>query len=320
ADEEGLDQRLALGAGQPRADHRGAACGHHQRPGADGGGDGAAAAGGDGGRRAPGGRQGEAGYDLLSPAGAERGGAVSMAWTVLRDERLQEQVYQARLDNGLGVFVMPKPGFHKKYAVFSTRYGSVDNRFRRPDRDEVIQVPDGIAHFLEHQLFQDASGHVFNAFADLGASVNAYTSYTMTSYLFSTTDNFPQAFDKLLDFVQAPHFTEAGVRKEIGIIEQEIRMYQDFPRHRLSQNLLQALYHVHPVRIDIAGTVESIREITADTLQLCYDTFYHPSNMAVLVVGDVEPDAVLQQVLDDMAGRRYSFRPPVQRLFDPEPE
>lgn len=243
-----------------------------------------------------------------------------MAWTVLRDERLQEQVYQARLDNGLGVFVMPKPGFHKKYAVFSTRYGSVDNRFRRPDRDEVIQVPDGIAHFLEHQLFQDASGHVFNAFADLGAAVNAYTSYTMTSYLFSTTDNFPQAFDKLLDFVQAPHFTEAGVRKEIGIIEQEIRMYQDFPRHRLSQNLLQALYHVHPVRIDIAGTVESIREITADTLQLCYDTFYHPSNMAVLVVGDVEPDAVLQQVLDDMAGRRYSFRPPVQRLFDPEPE
>lgn len=242
-----------------------------------------------------------------------------MTWDVLRDERLQEQVFQTRLDNGLGVFVMTKPGFHKKYAVFSTRYGSVDNRFRRPDRADVITVPDGIAHFLEHQLFEDEGGHVFSAFADLGASVNAFTSYTMTSYLFSATDNFRQAFDKLLDFVQSPHFTSAGVQKEIGIIEQEIRMYQDFPRHRLSLNLLQALYHVHPVRIDIAGTVESIREITADTLRLCYDTFYHPSNMAVFVVGDVDPDEVLQQVMDDMAGRSYSFRPPVERLFDPEP-
>lgn len=240
-------------------------------------------------------------------------------WNVVQDERLREQVFQTRLDNGLAVFVMPKPGFHKKYAVFATRYGSIDNRFRRGGESQVIAVPDGIAHFLEHQLFEDEGGHVFDAFADLGASVNAYTSYTMTSYLFSTTDNFRQAFDKLLDFVQAPHFTDAGVQKEIGIIEQEIRMYQDHPRHRLAMNLLQALYHVHPVRIDIAGTVESIREITADTLRLCYDTFYHPSNMAVFVVGDVHPDEVLQQVVDDMAARNYSFRPPVERLFDPEP-
>lgn len=243
-----------------------------------------------------------------------------MAWQKDQDARLRDEVWRTWLDNGLGVFVMRKPGFHKRYAVFSTRYGSIDNRFRRHDRPDVIEVPDGIAHFLEHQLFEDESGHVFNAFADLGASVNAYTSHVMTSYLFSATDNFPQAFDRLLDFVQAPHFTEAGVQKEIGIIEQEIRMYQDQPRHRLWMNLLQALYHVHPVRIDIAGTPESIRRITADTLQLCYDTFYHPSNMAVFVVGDVDPDAVLQQVADDMAGRNYRFRPPVERLFDPEPE
>ena len=215
---------------------------------------------------------------------------------------------------------MPKPGFHKRYAVFSTRYGSIDNRFRRPDRLGVIEAPDGIAHFLEHQLFEDESGHVFNAFADLGTSVNAYTSHTMTSYLFSTTDNFAQALDRLLDFVQAPHFTDAGVEKEIGIIEQEIQMYQDQPRHRLMMNLLQALYHVHPVRIDIAGTPESIRAITAETLYTCYDTFYHPSNMAVFVVGDVDPDAVLDQVVDDIAARDYAFRAPVERLFDEEPE
>ena len=184
---------------------------------------------------------------------------------------------------------------------------------------EVIEVPDGIAHFLEHQLFEDESGHVFNVFADLGASVNAYTSHTMTSYLFSTTDNFSRAFDRLLDFVQSPHFTPAGVEKEIGIIEQEIQMYQDQPRHRLVMNLLQALYHVHPVRIDIAGTPESIRRSTADTLYTCYDTFYHPSNMAVFVVGDVDPDEVLRQVSDDMAARNYTFREPVERLYEPEP-
>ena len=242
-----------------------------------------------------------------------------MRWQVVQDPRLRDRVMHTRLDNGLGVFVMPKPGFHKRYAVFSTHYGSIDNRFRRPDRPDVIEVPDGIAHFLEHQLFEDESGHVFNAFADLGASVNVYTSHTMTSYLFSTTDNFPQAFQRLLDFVQKPHFTPAGVEKEVGIIEQEIQMYQDQPRHRLVMNLLQALYHVHPVRIDIAGTPESIRAITAETLYTCYDTFYHPSNMAVFVVGDVDPDAVLMQVRDDMAARDYTFREPVERLFEREP-
>src|SRR5690606_17249084 len=175
------------------------------------------------------------------------------------------------------------------------------------------------AHCLEHQLFEDEEGHVFNSFAALGASVNAYTSHTMTSYLFSTTDNFEAALDRLLDFVQAPHFTPEGVQKEIGIIEQEIRMYQDQPRHRLGMNLLEALYHAHPVRIDIAGTVESIRRIDPETLYACYDTFYHPSNMAVFVVGDVDPEAVLAQVEADVGPRGYAPRPPVERLYPEEP-
>ncbi len=142
--------------------------------------------------------------------------------------------FRRQLDNGLGVFVMRKPGFHKTLrGVFDSVW--LHRQPVSPGRigADAISVPDGIAHFLEHQLFEDESGHVFDSFADLGASVNAYTSHTMTSYLFSTTDNFSQAFDRLLDFVQAPHFTPAGVEKEIGIIEQEIQMYQDNPRHRL---------------------------------------------------------------------------------------
>src|SRR5690625_1840241 len=197
-----------------------------------------------------------------------------MAWHKLHNEQLQETVWHTRLEEGLAVFVMPKPGFHKKYAVFSTKYGSIDSEFRPAGQDEAVRVPDGIAHFLEHQLFEGETGHVFEAFADLGASVNAYTSPTMTSYLFSTTDHFEEAFDHLLDFVQAPHFTDEGVEKETGIIEQEIQMYQDQPRYRLQMNLLQSLYESHPVRIDIAGTVETIRRIDTDLLQLCYDTLY----------------------------------------------
>lgn len=242
-----------------------------------------------------------------------------MAWQQLRDELLQETLWHTRTEEGLAVFVLPKPGFHKKYAVFSTNYGSIDREFRPAGGTESVQVPDGIAHFLEHQLFEDEGGHVFDAFADLGASVNAYTSHTMTSYLFSATDNFERAFDQLLDFVQAPHFTAEGVEKEIGIIEQEIQMYQDRPRHRLQMNLLESLYGAHPVRIDIAGTVESISRIDKDMLQLCYDTFYHPSNMAVFVVGDVDADGVLELVRRDLAGRGYEKRPPVGRVFPEEP-
>ncbi|MBO8142585.1 MAG: insulinase family protein [Firmicutes bacterium] len=242
-----------------------------------------------------------------------------MAWQEQHNALLKETVYRTRLDNGLDVFVMPRRGFRKRYAVFSTRYGSIDNRFRRPGERDAVEVPDGIAHFLEHQLFEQEDGHVFDAFAALGASVNAYTSHTMTSYLFSTTGELAPALDRLLDFVQEPHFTPSGVQKEIGIIEQEIRMYADQPRHRLSQNLLEGLYHAHPVRIDIAGTPGSIRRITPELLYACYDTFYHPSNMALFVVGDVHPDAVLEQVTADMAGRAYQGRAPVERLFPDEP-
>lgn len=231
--------------------------------------------------------------------------------------QLDEQLTVGVLPNGLEVFVLRKPGFSKKYAVFSTRYGSIDRTFRHPVDGAWHTVPDGIAHFLEHQLFEKEGGNVFDRFASLGASANAYTSYTMTSYLFSCSDHFEENLDLLLDFVQEPYFTEAGVAKEQGIIEQEIRMYEDHPGYRVRRNLLQALYHHHPVRIDILGTVESIRSIDADVLYRCHEAFYHPSNMALFAVGDVDPEGVLRLVEADMAGRGYKARPPVER-DDPE--
>src|SRR5690606_19064767 len=132
--------------------------------------------------------------------------------------RLQEEMVIGRWETGLQAFVLPKPGFSKQYAVFSTRYGSMDRRFRHPDTGQILEVPDGIAHFLEHKLFEEEDGNIFDRFAELGASANAYTSYTMTSYLFSCSENFYENLDVLLGFVQRPHFTDDNVEKEKGII------------------------------------------------------------------------------------------------------
>lgn len=242
-----------------------------------------------------------------------------MTQTVLDNPRLQERVHVTDLASGLRVFVMPKPGFHRKYAVFSTRYGSIDSRFTVPGEAAPIEVPDGIAHFLEHTLFQKDGWNAQDRFAELGASANAYTSYTMTSYLFSTTDRFEESLDLLLDYVQEPYFSEENVEKERGIIEQELRMYEDMPDRRVVLRLMEALYHKHPVRLDIGGTVESIRRITPEMLQKCYDTFYHPQNMAVFVVGDVEPEKVAEQVARDVEARGYAKRDEIERFFPDEP-
>ncbi|MGE5560880.1 MAG: EF-P 5-aminopentanol modification-associated protein YfmH [Chloroflexota bacterium] len=234
-------------------------------------------------------------------------------------ERLREEVYRDTLPSGLTVRIVPKPGYHKRYATFATRYGSIDNWFVKPGASEATRVPDGIAHFLEHKMFEQKDGNVFNRFAALGAQVNAATTYTSTTYLFSTNEHFRECLELLLDFVQEPHFTPENVRKEQGIIAQEIRMYEDNADWRLQDNLMGALYHAHPVRIDIAGTVESIERIDPDILYLCHRTFYHPSNMAVLVVGDVDPEAVLAQISDNIERRHYEQQEPVERRQPEEP-
>jgi predicted Zn-dependent peptidase len=239
--------------------------------------------------------------------------------TLIENRALQETLYHYRVYPGMDLYVLPKPGYHKKYAIFSTRFGSIDNRFRiEPDQNATV-LPDGVAHFLEHKLFEDDRGNVFDRFAALGASANAFTSFTQTTYLFSCTSNFEENLTQLLDFVQEPYFTEQTVQKEQGIIGQEIKMYEDHPHWRVFFNLLESLYKEHPVRNDIAGTVESIAEITPDLLYRCYNTFYHPSNMAVFVVGDLVPDEVGKQVEENLSHRNYKPMGSIVRLFPNEP-
>ncbi len=207
---------------------------------------------------------------------------------------LNEKYYAFKHKTGLDVYVFPKK-LTTSYALFATRYGAVDNKFMIEGDDDFTSVPDGIAHFLEHKMFECEGGvDAFELYAKTGASANAYTSNIMTAYLFSCTEKFNESLEILLDFVTHPYFTEATVQKEQGIIGQEIRMYDDHPGARLEKGLLQAMYEKNKMRIDIAGTTESIAEITADTLYKCYYTFYNLNNMALCVCGDVD----VKQVMD----------------------
>lgn len=243
-----------------------------------------------------------------------------MRWQIKENNSLQEKVFEAAPGGGPALFVFPRQGYNKKYAIFSTRYGSIDHAFRWDDqgKEEEIILPDGVAHFLEHKLFDDEEGNVFDRFAYYGASPNAFTSFTHTTYLFSCTDFFAENFKLLLDFVQTPYFSEESVAKEQGIIQQEIRMYQDNPQWRGYFELLKALYARHPVRNDIAGSVKSISKITKDILYKCYYTFYHPRNMAIFVTGDLDPDDVFKTVEESLAGRSFPPYSLVQRLYPTE--
>ncbi|WP_110933058.1 EF-P 5-aminopentanol modification-associated protein YfmH [Paenibacillus bouchesdurhonensis] len=237
---------------------------------------------------------------------------------VITHERLKETVYRETMDNGLQVYVLPKPGFQKTYATFSTKYGSIDNHFRVEGEAET-KVPDGIAHFLEHKMFEEPEGDIFAKFASLGASANAFTSFDQTVYLFSATENVMENLETLVNFVQNPYFTDQNVEKEKGIIGQEIGMYQDNPEWRVYFGLIEAMYAVHPVHIDIAGTVESIGTITKETLYTCYNAFYHPSNMLLFVVGGVDPEEVFSLVRSNQAKKKYQPQGEIKRLFDAEP-
>ena len=215
-----------------------------------------------------------------------------MSLQTITGKRVGDTYYKLEHPSGLTVFIYPKENSNSTYAVFGTKYGSVDNQFRRSDEDTVHTVPEGIAHFLEHKLFESEDGDAFARYAKTGASANAYTSFDMTCYLFSCTENVEASLEILLDFVQSPYFTEQTVQKEQGIIGQEIRMYDDDPQWRVMFNLLGALYHTHPVKIDIAGTVESISHITPELLYQCYHTFYDLHNMALCVAGNIDKETV----------------------------
>ncbi len=214
---------------------------------------------------------------------------------VYNDSILAERVVSAVLDNGLKVLVAEKKDFKSNFAVYGTKYGSIDTAFSK-NGGKTVAVPEGIAHYLEHKLFESEEGDAFTRFAETGANANAFTSFDRTCYLFSCADRFSDNLDILLDFVQSPYFTEQTVEKEQGIIGQEIRMYDDSPQWCMLFNMLEAMYENHPVRIDIAGTVESISHITAELLYECYGTFYNPANMFVCVCGNVDADEIIKRV------------------------
>lgn len=206
---------------------------------------------------------------------------------------LGDSYYEIQHKSGLKIFVYPKEGYSTTYAVFGTNYGSIDT-FIKKSGEDAVAIPEGTAHFLEHKLFESEELDAFERFAKTGANANAYTSFDKTCYLFSCSSNFTENLGILLDFVQHPYFTQKTVEKEQGIIGQEIRMYQDEPSWQVLFNLLKCLYHKHPVKIDIAGTVDSIAEITADMLYDCYNNFYNLGNMVLAVVGNTTVEEVLE--------------------------
>ncbi|MGF7058799.1 EF-P 5-aminopentanol modification-associated protein YfmH [Brassicibacter mesophilus] len=237
----------------------------------------------------------------------------------MKNDRLKEEVYTHELENGLKVFYMPKKGYVKKYAIYATNYGSNDNKFKPIGENDIVEVPEGIAHFLEHKLFEEPEGNIFNDFSKLGSYVNAYTNYNQTAYLFSCTDKFYENLELLVKFVQNPYFTDENVEKEKGIIEQEIRMYDDAAEWKVFSNSLSAMYNVHPVRIDIAGTVDSISKIDKEILYKCYNTFYNPANMIIFIIGDVDFDNALDIIRKN---QKISEKPSkiIERVRTSEPD
>lgn len=214
-----------------------------------------------------------------------------MKLTERTDQRFGEKYYSVQHPSGLKILICPKEGFHSTYAVIGTHFGAINSHFIHNGKE--IRVPDGTAHYLEHKLFESEEGDAFSQYAKTGASANAYTSFDVTCYLFSCTERFRESLGILFDLMQSPYFTPETVAKEQGIIGQEIKMYEDSPDWRVTMNLLQAMYVTHPINKDIAGTVESIAEITPEILYECYNSYYNLHNMVLCIAGDVSPEEVL---------------------------
>lgn len=232
-------------------------------------------------------------------------------------QSIEETIYTKTLENGLRLVVYPKKGFTKSYAVFTTNYGSIDNHFQTFDGKEHL-VADGIAHFLEHKLFEKEDVDVMNLFNECGANTNAFTSFNQTSYLFSTSGNIEKPLQLLLDFVQQPFFSDKSVEKEKGIIGEEIDMYNDDPGFRNYLGAIEQMYHEHPIKIDILGTRQTIDQITKEQLYLCYNTFYHPSNMVLFVSGDVEANHIEQLVEQNQSEKSFPKPQLKKRIYPTE--
>ena len=238
---------------------------------------------------------------------------------VIENLKVKEKLYIEKLENGLTVMIIPKPGIQKKYVIWGTNYGSNDNKFIVPGEEKVTEVPNGVAHFLEHKLFEQENGtNSLDTLTALGVNANAYTTNDHTAYLFECTDNFYEALDELMDYVQHPYFTEENVEKEKGIIGQEIMMYDDYPDWQVYLNAMKAMYHENSIKIDITGTIETISHIDKDILYKCYKTFYNPSNMALVVAGDFKPEEILKEIKNRLVENENQGE--IKRIYTEEDE
>ena len=238
---------------------------------------------------------------------------------IIENLKVREKVYIEKLDNGLTVMIVPKSGVQKKYMIWGTNYGSNDNKFIVPGENIETEVPNGVAHFLEHKLFEQENGtNSLDVLTGLGVNANAYTTNDHTAYLFECTDNFYEAMDELMDYVQHPYFTDENVEKEKGIIGQEIMMYDDYPDWRVYLNAIQAMYHNHPIKIDITGSIETINKINKEILYKCYNTFYNPSNMVLVIAGDFNPEEILKEVQKRLIEK--TNQGDIKRIYPEEPK
>ncbi len=237
---------------------------------------------------------------------------------IIENSKVKEKLYIEKLKNGLTVMIIPKKGIQKKYIIWGTNYGSNDNKFIVPGETEITEVPKGVAHFLEHKMFEQKNGkNSLDVLTDLGVSANAYTTNEHTAYLYECTDNFYEALDEFMDYVQNPYFTDENVEKEKGIIGQEIMMYDDYPQWKVYLNTLECMYYKNPVKLDITGTVETISHIDKEILYKCYKTFYNPSNMAMAISGDFEPEKLLEEIKKRLVENKSNGE--IKRIVEKEP-
>ncbi len=238
---------------------------------------------------------------------------------VIENKMVKEKLYIEKLDNGLTVMIFPRQNIQKKYVMWATNYGSIDNLFIEPNKTDTTKVPDGVAHFLEHKMFEQENGvNSLDALTALGVNPNAYTTTDHTAYLFECTDNFFEALDELMDYVQHPYFTDENVEKEKGIINQEIMMYDDYPEWIVYMNAIKAMYKNSPINIDVTGTIDTVSKIDKDILYKCYNTFYNPSNMVMFFAGDFKPEEIVEEIRKRLIPKASQGE--IQRIYPEEPK
>ncbi len=238
---------------------------------------------------------------------------------VIENLKIKEKLYIEKLENGLTIMIIPKSNTKKKYIMWGVNFGSIDNHFENAITKEEIVIPDGVAHFLEHKMFEQRNGiNSLDALSSIGVDANAYTTNDYTTYLYECNDHFYEALDEFMDYVQNPYYTDKNVEKEKGIIAQEIKMYDDHPFWQVYMNAMKCLYKENPIRIDIAGDVESIKKITKETLYSCYNTFYTPSNMLMVVSGDFVPEELLKEIKKRIIKEDNNLE--IKRIYPKEPE